>query len=420
MQPVGIARAALRKLLILVLHLALGAAFIAALITGLRLGSELHSGLHAFRLDVLGSPSLVWFLHRMAAAALVLVGIAYVALRLVMPCPAEESGDLLTALRAGDGQALRFTRLKLRRALLLWAAGLVATGSLLASGVWPEPLEVGLQTVHVVTASGLLAFAFFHAVTELMARRHDAGAGIPVEDASPAAELAVPGSTTIAPHTAPGTRSKARILAVGMYAAGCVLFSLGVKLFIDADLGTDPFGAMVIGIGLWVEPPFVQVGAISSVITLLLLVLWSCFTRQLPPLSTFITMALVGHLIDLWNVLEIEQWTRPLLAPFPMMLLGLFLDAYASALIIMSGIGIRVVDLVALAIVRRWRWHFIEAKLLLEGGFFVVAWLAGGPLGVATVAFVAVVGPFVEPFFLINRHILSLPNSAYPEPSDRR
>jgi uncharacterized protein len=195
-----------------------------------------------------------------------------------------------------------------------------------------------------------------------------------------------------------------------MYLAGCVLFSLGVKLFIDADLGVDPFHAMTIGLVHLVDEPLLQIGVMDGIVTAVLLVLWVAWNRKLPPLSTFGTMLLVGLMVDFWNWVDLELLTERLRLPELLMLAGLMLDAYGSALIIMSGIGIRVVDLVALTFVNRLGWRFYRAKLILEGAFLVAGILLGGPVGIAAVAFVAVVGPFVEPFIWANRRFLNLPD----------
>jgi hypothetical protein len=60
------------------------------------------------------------------------------------------------------------------------------------------------------------------------------------------------------------------------------------------------------------------------------------------------TTAAVGFLIDLWTYLAISDYTSRILLPYPMLFAGLFTCAYGSSLIIMSGIGIRIMDLVAL------------------------------------------------------------------------
>jgi uncharacterized membrane protein YczE len=210
--------------------------------------------------------------------------------------------------------------------------------------------------------------------------------------------------TSAVPEEPPGARR------VGMYLAGCLLFSLGVKLFIDAGLGVDPLHAMLLGLARAVDLPFAGVGLLAALVTAGFLALWSAWTQRFPPLSTFLTMVLVGGLVDLWNLLGLERWTGAALAPTSMMLAGLLLDAYASALIIMAGIGIRVMDLVALAAARRHGCSFLTAKMVLEAGFFAAALALGGPIGPATVAFTCLVAPFIPSFMWANGRLLRLPN----------
>jgi uncharacterized protein len=195
-----------------------------------------------------------------------------------------------------------------------------------------------------------------------------------------------------------------------MSLAGCLLFSLGVKLYIDADLGTDPLHSMLIGAIEALDLPYVGVGLAGSIITGAFLALWSAWNQRLPPLSTFITMALVGYLVDFWNLIGLERYTTRLEGPTAMMLTGVLLHAYASALIVMSGIGIRVMDLVAISMVRHWGWSFLRGKLSIEAGFFTVAWFVHGPIGVGTVAFLVVVGGLVPFFMWANERLLQLPN----------
>lgn len=194
-----------------------------------------------------------------------------------------------------------------------------------------------------------------------------------------------------------------------MYFSGCVLFALGVKLFIDANLGTDPLHAMIIGIVDTVDTRFIKIGFVESAITVTLLVVWTVWNRRFPPLMTFVTMALVGYLIDFFNWIQLEQHTT-WLAPMPMMLAALLIDAYASALIIMSGIGIRIMDLVAITFVRKLGWRFLWAKLLFEVTFVAVALLFGGPVGMGTVGFLVIVGTLIPPMMWANERYFGLPN----------
>ena len=195
-----------------------------------------------------------------------------------------------------------------------------------------------------------------------------------------------------------------------LYLLGCVLFSLGVKMFIDADLGTDPLHAMIIGLVEAIDLPFVKIGLLESSITIGLLVGWSRWNRRFPPLTTFVTMALVGYLIDLWNLLQLDRWTTAWLEPLPLMLAALLIDAYASALIIMSGIGIRVMDLIAITFVRKLGWRFLWAKLLFEVAFVAGALALGGPVGMGTIGFLLIMGTMIPPLMWANEQLMRLPN----------
>lgn len=255
-------------------------------------------------------------------------------------------------------------------------------------------------------ALGLLAWPRPDEAAPVVGRRR-IGTGVPATGAGAEATA----SATAAEWWYSSRRTRA-------YLAGCVLFSLGVKMFIDSGLGVDPLHSMAIGIVQIVDLPYVGIGLVLSVVTASFLVLWSVWNRRLPPLTTFITMALVGYLVDLWNLLGLERWIVPALTPGWTMLAGLLLDAYASALIILSGIGLRVMDLVTISMMRRWRCSFLAGKMGLEASFLTVALLLGGPVGVGTVAFVGIVASFITPFMRFNERLLGLPNFGLgPPPS---
>lgn len=194
---------------------------------------------------------------------------------------------------------------------------------------------------------------------------------------------------------------------IGLYLAGCLCFSLGAKCFIDSDLGVDPLDVMVLGI---VQHIGTTIGFVSGAVAVAFLALWSAWNRKWPPLTPFITMALVGSLIDLWNWAGLAELSTSLLPAHGLLAVGLLLAAYGSSLIIMSGIGIRIMDLVAITVVEKWHWPFYAAKLLFEVFFLSSGWLLGGPVGIGTVAFLCVVGPFIQPFMWANARFLSLPN----------
>jgi len=205
-----------------------------------------------------------------------------------------------------------------------------------------------------------------------------------------------------------------RLKQIALYLLGCVLFSVGAKLFIDARLGTDPLDVLVIGMNGYLH---IGMGGCSAIVAIVLLAWWTAWNRRVPPLTPFLTTAMVGYLIDLWNYLQLERFTGPAYGSVTMVVAGLFICSYASSLIIMSGIGIRIMDLLAITMVEKWGHSFFRAKMTLEIGLFASGWLLGGPVGFATVLFLFLVGPFIQPFIAINTTILKIENLGFSRPA---
>ncbi len=86
------------------------------------------------------------------------------------------------------------------------------------------------------------------------------------------------------------------------YLIGCFLFSLGAKFFIDSNLGVDPLDSMILGI---VNYTNLKIGTVSALVAILFLSIWSLWNKKWPIITPFITMTLVGYLIDFWNYLNI-------------------------------------------------------------------------------------------------------------------
>lgn len=199
---------------------------------------------------------------------------------------------------------------------------------------------------------------------------------------------------------------------VTMYLSGILCFSFGAKFFIDAHLGVDPLDVLIIGLSQHLH---LTIGLASGLVAIGFLAVWSAWNRRYPPLMPFVTTFLVGNLIDLWILLRLDSYTTPVLRPVPMLVAGLMMAAYGSSLIIMSGIGIRIMDLVAITMIQKWGWTFFAAKMFLEIFLFGSGWLMGGPVGFATIAFILLVGPFIQPYMWANARFLRLPNHGLKE-----
>ena len=156
------------------------------------------------------------------------------------------------------------------------------------------------------------------------------------------------------------------------------------------------------------------VGLAQGAFAALMLAVWAGLERRVPSLWPFVTFFFCGSMIDLW--LHAGVLGRTALPDGPLMLVGVGLCALGSAYIIMSGIGIRAMDLVAIALVRRTGRPFWLFKAVAEVLLLVVGWALGGPVGVGTVFFLVFVGLLIQPVMTLNGRLAGLPNHALPDP----
>ncbi len=190
-----------------------------------------------------------------------------------------------------------------------------------------------------------------------------------------------------------------------LYFVGCILFSLGATFFIASNLGTNPLDVFTTGI----RKQFgLLIGTTQSLFAIACLIIWTVIYqfKRIPPISTFLTFFLCGYLIDFFLFLTGEQ--TPLNSWIELSI-ALLLCTEASALIIMSGFGIRAMDLVAIALTDKTGLPFWVYKGIAEVLLFTTGWALGGAFGIGTIAFLFFVGWLIQPFILINQK-LGVPN----------
>lgn len=196
-----------------------------------------------------------------------------------------------------------------------------------------------------------------------------------------------------------------------IYSAGCLIFSVGAYLFIHSSMGTDPLD--VFALGLMRHIP-VTVGISQTAVAVICLVIVAAWTRKRPLLSPLFTFFFCGTIIDLL------RWSDPAhglhITATGILTLAVLLCAYGSALIIMSGFGIRAIDLLAITMNARWRWPFWAAKGLIEVGLMTSGLIMGGPIGMGTVCFLVGVDLLIQPFIRVNSGVLRIPNFGLPGP----
>lgn len=195
---------------------------------------------------------------------------------------------------------------------------------------------------------------------------------------------------------------RALISRLTTYLIGCLTFSAGATLFIHSDLGADPLDVLALGIKEHIP---ITIGIAQAAIAAICIAIWSLWNRRRPVIAPFVTFFLCGSLIDLLLLTELSWITS-----IPSIAVGVVLCAYGSSLIIMSGLGIRAMDLLVISMTQRWRWPFWVAKAGVEAVLLGVGFALGGPVGVGSMCFLIFVDGLIQPFMALNRRTLRLTN----------
>lgn len=184
--------------------------------------------------------------------------------------------------------------------------------------------------------------------------------------------------------------------------SGLIIAHLGVTLFLQADLGSDPFNVFVqglyrrVGALLPVTHGWVHMG-ISFLIILALLVIDRSYIR----IGTLLCMVLGGPIIDgftllLGNVIHAQS---PMLWRVLCLALGCAILAFGMTIVIKSEAGTGPNDLVAVVISDKTKKKFGIVRILVDVCFAVIGFLLGGTIGAGTLICAFLVGPTAQ-FFL--------------------
>lgn len=172
-------------------------------------------------------------------------------------------------------------------------------------------------------------------------------------------------------------------------------------MFLRAALGLSPWD--VLADGFRANSPLTFGQAVIAIG--LVLVLGSLVAGIKPGPGTIANMLLIGAFADLMLVTGIgadlgedAMWLRVIV-----MLGGIVMTGFGSALYIGAGLGAGPRDSLMIAVATRAHIRVGAARAMLEGTALLLGFILGGSVGVGTVVFAAGIGPAVDIAFQLFR-----------------
>ena len=195
------------------------------------------------------------------------------------------------------------------------------------------------------------------------------------------------------------------LLLIGLWIA-----HLGVTLFLQTNLGSDPFNVFVQGLFRaipWPEWAGMTHGRVHLLVSLLIMVVLLVVDRSYVGIGTVLCMALGGPIIDvytLWLAPFLND-TLPLAVRVPMLAVGCVILAFGMTIVIRSQAGTGPNDLVAVVLSDKSGKPFGPVRIGVDLTFALVGFALGGVVGIGTIICAFLVGPAAQLFFPVSEKI---------------
>ncbi len=173
------------------------------------------------------------------------------------------------------------------------------------------------------------------------------------------------------------TRWPEQAVRVALLLAGLAVAHLGVTLFLESDLGSDPFNVLVQGLYRALPwPGWMTHGRVHLLVCLLIVLVLLAAARNYVRIGTLLCMALGGPIIDLWTVPLAPLFPDALALPWRLLTLvtGCVILAFGMTVVIRSEAGTGPNDLVAVVLSDRTGKPFGPVRVAVDVLFALSGW----------------------------------------------
>ena len=194
---------------------------------------------------------------------------------------------------------------------------------------------------------------------------------------------------------------------------GLCIAHLGVTLFLQTELGSDPFNVFVQGLFRalpWPAWAAMTHGRVHLLVSHLILLVLLMADRSYVGVGTVLCMALGGPIIDVYTLwlAPVIHGGLPLLWRLGLLVAGCLILAFGMTIVIRSRAGTGPNDLVAVVLSDKLKKPFGPVRVAVDCAFAGIGLALGGVLGIGTVVCAFLVGPAAQLFFPVSEQICQI------------
>ena len=192
------------------------------------------------------------------------------------------------------------------------------------------------------------------------------------------------------------------------YMIGLCIVQFGVAIFLDLNIGSDPFTVFMQGIARTFK---VTPGMANRILTIAILMILVCYDRKYINIGTLISIIGVGVILDgmLRIIAPVELENLSIGLKIIMFIIGCMIIAIGFPIIKLSGLGLAPNDIVYMAIVEHLHKPYGMVRMSVDAIYLVIGFLMHGVVGIGTVICIVCLGPIME-FFMnhLEKHIIKV------------
>lgn len=185
-----------------------------------------------------------------------------------------------------------------------------------------------------------------------------------------------------------------------LFFVGLFIIQIGVALFIELDIGSDPFTLLTQGLANILH---ISVGGANRIATFILFVLVACVDRKNINIGTLLCVLCTGVLIDfmiaVYAPISFDSFSLPL--KVILFIVACIPIAIGFPILKLAELGIAPNDLTYFAIVDLSHKPYGIVRTLTDATYLILGILLGSKVGIGTVLCLLLIGPLIQNTFPI-------------------